>query len=278
MVKCIRELPPSDRKSESYNRVFSFLDDKEWLSWKQLYEKAEKFGMSRATLSRHLKEMVKLGLVERRVDTSRYPPKVYYKRGVDPFKMAYMLVTRFEKVLEASLYFEEYFLLLDVGKDLKTLLATMYTYSSLTATRLYTPILNKIISDLPKGVCEEIMNFIQHGGGSDNVMSIIDFFEKGGMPRDEVERRRILLKEYQEKYAQSKIILKKAHRIRKLMIRIEILNGEIEKKIRELIPRYENYDDEKVVKLMHFLSNKINILSENVERNLIIVESRKIYR
>jgi DNA-binding transcriptional ArsR family regulator len=37
-------------------------------------------GIGRATLSRHLKRLVKLNILERRVDASTYPPRVYYKR------------------------------------------------------------------------------------------------------------------------------------------------------------------------------------------------------
>lgn len=49
-------------------------------SWSILVEKALAHGMGKATVSRHLKRLVKLGILERRVDSSTYPPKVYYKR------------------------------------------------------------------------------------------------------------------------------------------------------------------------------------------------------
>jgi DNA-binding MarR family transcriptional regulator len=36
--------------------------------------------MSKASLSKHLKTLSELGLVERRVDTSTYPPRTYYRK------------------------------------------------------------------------------------------------------------------------------------------------------------------------------------------------------
>jgi DNA-binding transcriptional ArsR family regulator len=50
------------------------------ISWSALLEKAKVLGIGRATLSRHLKRLVKLNILERRVDISTYPPRVYYKR------------------------------------------------------------------------------------------------------------------------------------------------------------------------------------------------------
>jgi len=47
-------------------------------TWSQLEKEAAKEKMSTTTLSAHLKELHKLGMIERRVDPATYPPKVYY--------------------------------------------------------------------------------------------------------------------------------------------------------------------------------------------------------
>lgn len=48
--------------------------------WTLLAKRAEGQGISKATLSKHLKRFVALNIVSRRVDASTYPPTVYYKR------------------------------------------------------------------------------------------------------------------------------------------------------------------------------------------------------
>jgi DNA-binding PadR family transcriptional regulator len=51
-----------------------------WASWSALedWAKAHKVGL--ATLAKNLRRFERLGLIERRVDTSKYPPRVEYRR------------------------------------------------------------------------------------------------------------------------------------------------------------------------------------------------------
>jgi DNA-binding transcriptional ArsR family regulator len=52
--------------------------------WQDLLAKARSIGMSSATLSKHLKQFVRLGMVTREVDSTSYPPKVLYRRIPHP--------------------------------------------------------------------------------------------------------------------------------------------------------------------------------------------------
>jgi DNA-binding transcriptional ArsR family regulator len=54
------------------------------LRWQDLLAKAKTIGMSSATLSKHLKKFVELGLVRREVDATSYPPAVTYRRAPHP--------------------------------------------------------------------------------------------------------------------------------------------------------------------------------------------------
>lgn len=54
------------------------------LQWTQLKQKAAAQGISTSTLSLHLKTLIDLGMVNRRVDNSTYPPSVFYSRQ-DPY-------------------------------------------------------------------------------------------------------------------------------------------------------------------------------------------------
>jgi len=54
--------------------------DESELGWSELKERAEKEGLSSATLRAHLRKFLSLGLVRRRMDPSTYPPRVYYSR------------------------------------------------------------------------------------------------------------------------------------------------------------------------------------------------------
>jgi DNA-binding transcriptional ArsR family regulator len=85
---------PEDRKRKVEEKIIGVIIDKGWITWSELYRLLEKEGVSRATLTKHLKSLVEIGAVERRVDTSSYPPKVYYRYSFksptrfseDPFK------------------------------------------------------------------------------------------------------------------------------------------------------------------------------------------------
>jgi DNA-binding transcriptional ArsR family regulator len=72
-------ISPEDRKRKVEEKIIGVITDKGWITWSELYRLLEKEGVSRATLTRHLKNLVEIGVVERRVDTSSYPPKVYYR-------------------------------------------------------------------------------------------------------------------------------------------------------------------------------------------------------
>ena len=71
--------------------------------WSQLKEKAQRGGMSSATLRAHLKNFVRHGLVKRRMDPSTYPPRVYYRLNIPrlfPMKMFdfYMASKRLDEI------------------------------------------------------------------------------------------------------------------------------------------------------------------------------------
>jgi len=78
--KWFKGIAPEQRKELVTRKVLDLIPQFEEISWSGLLEKAEAQGIGRATLSRHLKRLVKAGIVERRVDTSSYPPRVFYKR------------------------------------------------------------------------------------------------------------------------------------------------------------------------------------------------------
>jgi DNA-binding transcriptional ArsR family regulator len=76
---------PKKRRELAAEAVYSLLPiDKSEVGWSELKMKAEKKGLSSATLRAHLKSLVYLGLAHRRVGNSTYPPRVYYSR-VDPY-------------------------------------------------------------------------------------------------------------------------------------------------------------------------------------------------
>lgn len=86
------------------------------LNWSKLLQKTK---VSRRTLARRLKEMISDGRIERTVDSSTYPPSVFYtitakgKKDVKPFMM------EFEKVQE-NFKLREILARLCVAKFLKT--------------------------------------------------------------------------------------------------------------------------------------------------------------
>ena len=54
--------------------------------WQDLLAKARSIGMSSATLSKHLKQFVRVGMVRREVDSTSYPPGVVYRRIPHPIR------------------------------------------------------------------------------------------------------------------------------------------------------------------------------------------------
>jgi len=52
--------------------------------WQELLTKAKSIGMSSATLSKHLKQLVHAGMIARGVDSRSYPPRVLYHRIPHP--------------------------------------------------------------------------------------------------------------------------------------------------------------------------------------------------
>lgn len=71
-------IPPQKRMEISAQKILKLLGEEE-KPFSILAEEAEKQGISKATLSKHLKRFVAIGMVERRVETSTYPPTVFYK-------------------------------------------------------------------------------------------------------------------------------------------------------------------------------------------------------
>jgi DNA-binding transcriptional ArsR family regulator len=80
MEKWFRGVDPERRKELLTRKILDLIPQIGDISWSALLEKAKVLGIGRATLSRHLKRLVKLNILERRVDISTYPPRVYYKR------------------------------------------------------------------------------------------------------------------------------------------------------------------------------------------------------
>lgn len=82
---------PRKRKQLAAAAVLDLLPtDGSEVGWSKLKETAEKGGMSSATLRVHLKSFVRLGLMQRRMDPSTYPPRVYYRLAIPrlfPMKM-----------------------------------------------------------------------------------------------------------------------------------------------------------------------------------------------
>jgi len=76
-------LGPEEREKKAAQEILSLLPDKGEVSWQFLAKEAEKRGISKATLSKHLKRFVDLNLVSRRVDISTYPPRTYYRKTID---------------------------------------------------------------------------------------------------------------------------------------------------------------------------------------------------
>ncbi|MBS7647954.1 winged helix-turn-helix transcriptional regulator [Candidatus Bathyarchaeota archaeon] len=70
---------PKERMEISARKILKLLEEEE-KPFSTLARTAEKQGISRATLTKHLKRLMALGLVSRRVDASTYPPTVYYRR------------------------------------------------------------------------------------------------------------------------------------------------------------------------------------------------------
>jgi DNA-binding transcriptional ArsR family regulator len=80
MKKWFRGVDPKRRKELVTRKILDLIPQSGETSWSALLEKAIALGIGRATLSRHLKALIKSNIIERRVDTSTYPPRVYYKR------------------------------------------------------------------------------------------------------------------------------------------------------------------------------------------------------
>lgn len=76
-------LSPEGREREARQKILSLLPEDQEVSWQFLAEEAEKQGISKATLSKHLKRFVEIGFVKRRVDVSTYPPRTYYRKIKD---------------------------------------------------------------------------------------------------------------------------------------------------------------------------------------------------
>ncbi|MEM2927053.1 MAG: hypothetical protein QXO94_06295 [Candidatus Bathyarchaeia archaeon] len=74
-------LSSEKRRDQSAKKVLGLVPKDREVPWSLLAKKAEEQGISKATLSKHLKRFVALNIVSRRVDDSTYPPTVYYKRN-----------------------------------------------------------------------------------------------------------------------------------------------------------------------------------------------------
>ena len=85
----------SKTRKEKMAREILALIPNQPISFSNLARKAEELKISRATLSKHLKRLVSMGIVERHVDGSTYPPTVFYR-----LKGELDMILPFEKVRE----------------------------------------------------------------------------------------------------------------------------------------------------------------------------------
>jgi len=98
---------PESRERHAEEIIYGSLpDDGSEVQWSRLKQMAGERGISSATLSKHLKDGVKIGMIGRRVDDSTYPPNVYYHKisprniGVLPADSEKLLLERVEVVRE----------------------------------------------------------------------------------------------------------------------------------------------------------------------------------
>lgn len=88
-------LPVDEKRLRRGEELLALIPWQGWVSWNELLEGAKKVGASPATVARHLKRFVAMGLVERHVDTESYPPKTRYRRTPDPvFQILKILSSR----------------------------------------------------------------------------------------------------------------------------------------------------------------------------------------
>jgi DNA-binding HxlR family transcriptional regulator len=74
---------PGKREEIARREIYALIPKDSEIQWKELRKLAKQKGISSATLSRHLKKGVKDDVIQRRVDESTYPPKVYYRYNVN---------------------------------------------------------------------------------------------------------------------------------------------------------------------------------------------------
>ena len=79
MKKWFVGVRPEKRRKTMDEKIRNLIPFNQEVSWSVLAERARAQGIGKATLSRHLKKLEKLGIIRRRVDTSVYPPRTYYK-------------------------------------------------------------------------------------------------------------------------------------------------------------------------------------------------------
>jgi hypothetical protein len=94
-----------DRWKEATSAVYGLLpEDCSEIQWSKIKEKASERRISPSTLSAHLKDFVKWGAINRRVDTSGYPPKVYYskRRFLPPSKEKSSIPTDAQQLASAE--------------------------------------------------------------------------------------------------------------------------------------------------------------------------------
>jgi len=107
MAKWYTGKTPESRERYAKQTIYGALpDDGSEAQWSRLKEVAKEKGISSATLSKHLKHGVKIGMIGRRVDESNYPPNVYYRKtsprniGIIPPNSESLLLERVEVVQE----------------------------------------------------------------------------------------------------------------------------------------------------------------------------------
>lgn len=235
----LRELPLEKRKNESFKRILKFLDEGSWITWSELYEKLKPTGMSRATLSRHLKEMEERGFIERRVDSLQYPPRVYYKIKGDPYDRAIKLAEDFEKIVEEV-------------SDLKSLLIAWNIFSLFSNLEeclkdYFYSLEGDIIVAFDKlifgpsldeeGVSlEDVFHKLGEGEvlrSVENARRIVEYFKMIGAEEKVIKERERLLREFEEMMEKYKIE-EKEEKLNEFVKRVKRLREKIERKSKEM--------------------------------------------
>lgn len=279
MSKWFVGVPSEERKRKTVEKILSLIGDEE-VTWLQLYEKAARLNIGKATLSRHLKNLVKSGLVERRVDTTQYPPRVYYRRGRDLLKTVLIFGEKLEKLFKKPIDLEKYFMLERILRNMFMLSRSLEFYFILSAHNLYVPLFIKLFSNLPKEVDEKLKYGKLEGEliplDLATAERIINMLEESGVERGKIEEKKIIFKELKERLEEAERIKLKIKDIEKLDEKLEKFDKKMEDLGKRFItPVFMNYQEEVANEFIRALFKRMNDLIEDLEKDLSKLASMK---